>query len=177
MALDGNDADEARAGCFAGFDLTEDNEAQAASALRSDGLRYLGDHTGQVPGVMAARLGRTVGLHQFTQQRNFAAAEGRNPLWDGRGTRGFQLLALVAIAGLVVSSVRRTRTWERWLLVVPPLAVVVVVALTYGNPRFRAAAEPAVVVLAALGAFDVIAALRSISARRPPTIDPTPAPS
>lgn len=164
VSLDGNDADAARAGCFAGFDLTDRNEAQAAAELRADGIGYLTDHKGQVPGVMAARLGRTFGLYQFQQQQNFAGAEGRNVLWDGRGTRGFQLLALVGIAGLVISSVRRTRSWERWLLVVPPAAVVVVVAFTYGNPRFRAAAEPAVVVLAALGAFDVVEALFGRSA-------------
>ncbi|HWJ97388.1 MAG TPA: glycosyltransferase family 39 protein [Acidimicrobiales bacterium] len=164
VSLDGNDADQSRAGCFAGFDLTDDDEAQAAARLRADGIGYLTDHKGQVPGVVAARLGRTFGLYQFEQQRNFAGAEGRNVLWDGRGTRSFQLLALVGIAGLVVSSVRRTRTWERWLLVVPPAAVVVIVAFTYGNPRFRAAAEPAVVVLAALGALDVVGAVVGRSA-------------
>jgi hypothetical protein len=165
VRLGGNDTDESRAGCFAGFEIATypgtpgaANEAKAAAELRSQGTTYLLDHKRQVPGVMAARLGRTVGLYQFTQQRNFAFAEGRNALWDGRGTRSFQLLALVAIAGLVTSSIRRTRTWERWLLVVPPFAVMVVVALTYGNPRFRAAAEPAVVVLAALGVFDIAAA-------------------
>lgn len=164
VALDGNDSDASRAGCFAGFDLTTDNEAEASAKLRADGLAYLKDHPGDVPGVVAARLGRTVGLYQFEQQRNFAGAEGRNPLWDGRGTRSFQLLALVGIAGLVISSVRGTRSWERWLLVIPPAAVFVVVAATYGNPRFRAAAEPAVVVLAALGAFDVVDALARRSA-------------
>lgn len=165
VRLGGNDTDESRAGCFAGFEIATypgttgaPNEAEAAAELRSEGTAYLLDHKREVPGVMAARLGRTVGLYQFTQQRNFAFAEGRNPLWDGRGTRLFQLLSLVAVAGLVISQVRKTRTWERWLLVVPPLSVLVVVALTYGNPRFRAAAEPAVVVLAALGAFDIVAA-------------------
>ena len=113
--------------------------------------------------MVAARVGRTVGLYQFEQQRNFAAAEGRNPLWDGRGTRGFQLLAVLAVVGLIISSVRRTGSWRRWLLVIPPLGVLVVVALTYGNPRFRAAAEPAVVVLASLAVFDIGAA---VSGRR-----------
>jgi hypothetical protein len=164
VSLDGNDADAARAGCFAGFDLSSDDEAAAAAKLRSEGMAYTRDHAGDLPGVMAARLGRTFGLYQFDQQRNFAGAEGRNVLWDGRGTQAFGLLALVGIAGLAVSTVRRTRTWERWLLVVPPAAVVVIVAFTYGNPRFRAAAEPAVVVLAALGAVDVLDAVRGRSA-------------
>ncbi|MCU1371713.1 MAG: hypothetical protein JWO77_2907 [Ilumatobacteraceae bacterium] len=165
VSLDGNDTDAARAGCFAGFAITDDrDEARASAELRREGLSYTRHHLTQLPGVMAARLGRTFGLYQFQQQQNFAGAEGRNVVWDGRGTRSFQLLALLAIVGLVVSSVRRTRTWERWLLVVPPAAVVLVVALTYGNPRFRAVAEPAVVVLAALGAFDILAAVRGRSA-------------
>lgn len=165
VSLDGNDADAARAGCFAGFVLgDETNEAEAAADLRAEGFTYASDHAADLPGVMAARLGRTFGLYQFEQQQNFAGAEGRNVVWDGRGTRSFQFLALVGIVGLVISSVRRTRTWERWLLVVPPAAVVVIVAFTYGNPRFRAAAEPAVVVLAALGAFDVVGALLGRSA-------------
>ena len=169
VSLEGTDADASRGGCFSGFVFERNigadqtiaiNEARAAADLRSEGLGYMNEHKGELPAVMAARLGRTVGLYQFTQQRNFAAAEGRNPVWDGRGTRSFQLLGLVAIVGLVISSIRRTRTWERWLLVIPPAAVFIIVALTYGNPRFRAAAEPAVVVLAALGTFDIVDALR-----------------
>jgi hypothetical protein len=165
VSLEGNDADATRAGCFAGFPMLDGhNEAQAAGTLRSAGMTYTRHHLTELPGVMAARLGRTFGLYQFEQQQNFAGTEGRNVQWDGRGTRGFQLLAIVGLAGLVISSVRRTRSWERWLLVVPPAAVVVIVAFTYGNPRFRAAAEPAVVVLAALGAFDIVAALPGRSA-------------
>jgi 4-amino-4-deoxy-L-arabinose transferase-like glycosyltransferase len=165
VSLDGNDADAARAGCFAGFAIDDGrNEAQAAAELRREGLSYTRNHLTELPGVMAARLGRTFGLYQFEQQQNFAGAEGRNVTWDGRGTRSFQVLGLLAIVGLVISSVRRTRSWDRWLLVVPPAAVVVVVAFTYGNPRFRAAAEPAVVVLATLGAFDIAAALQGRSA-------------
>lgn len=161
VALDGTDGDPARSGCFSGFDLGGGrNEAQAAAALRAEGTAYLRAHLGEVPGVVVARVGRTVGLYRFTQQRNFAYAEGRNPVWDGRGTRAFQALAVIGLVGLALSWRRGTGSWERWLLLVPPASVLVVVALTYGNPRFRAAAEPAIVVLGALGVVEVVSALR-----------------
>lgn len=167
VALGGTDADEARAGCFSGFGIQPgEDEADASARLRADGLAYARDHLDELPTVVVARLGRTVGLYQFEQQSNFAFAEGRNATWERRGTRGFQLLAVVGLAGLVAAAVRRQLPWRRWLLVVPVVAVLVVVAATYGNPRFRAAAEPAVVVLAVLAVTDLLALLR---ARRAPT--------
>ena len=161
VTLGGTEADAARSGCFSGFDIHRGgpNEAQIAARLRHEGLSYARNHLTELPGVMAARLGRTVGLYHFQQQTNFAYAEGRNPRWERRGTRAFQVLALLGIIGFVVAAVRRTLEWERFVLLVPPVAVLVVVALTYGNPRFRAAAEPAVVVLAVLGGCDIAAAL------------------
>lgn len=165
VALGGTEGDPARAGCFSGFDLVgrpEVDEAEAAAQLRADGLAYARDHLGDLPAVMAARVGRTVGLYQFDQQRNFAFAEGRNAIWDGRGTRFFQLLLVVGLVGLVPAA-RRGASRQRWLLLVPVACSLVVVALTYGNPRFRAAAEPAVVVLGALGVLE----LARLAGRRP----------
>jgi asparagine N-glycosylation enzyme membrane subunit Stt3 len=104
-----------------------------------------------------------VGLYQLEQQSNFAFAEGRNATWDRRGTRSFQVLAIIGIVGLLLAA-RRRASRERWLLLIPVACSLLVVALTYGNPRFRAAAEPAVVVLAALGIVE-IADLRRAPAR------------
>ncbi len=162
VALDGVEADPARAGCFEGFGIAggTENEAEVSARLRADGVAYARDHLGELPAVMAARVGRTVGLYRFDQQTNFAAAEGRNVTWERRGTRSFQLLAVVGAIGVVVALVRRRFEWRRALLLVPPAAVLVVVALTYGNPRFRAAAEPAFVVLAALAVTDLADAVR-----------------
>jgi hypothetical protein len=156
VSLDGTEGDPARAGCFEGFGISTDspNEAQVAARLRAEGVTYAREHLGELPGVMVARVGRTVGLYRFEQQTNFAAAEGRNVTWERRGTRGFQLLAVVGLTGAVVALVRRRFPWRRALLLVPPAAVLAVVAITYGNPRFRAAAEPAIVVLAALAVID-----------------------
>lgn len=155
VSLEGTGGADDRAGCFSGFPLDGQNEAEASAELRADGTAYLRDHLGEVPGVVAARVGRTVGLYRFDQQANFAAAEGRDPTWERRGTRMFQGLALLGAVGLLVAWRRRTLTFERLLLLVPPAVALVTVAVTYGNPRFRAVAEPAIVVLGALGLVDL----------------------
>ncbi|CAN5840582.1 hypothetical protein BH23ACT2_BH23ACT2_04740 [soil metagenome] len=142
--------------CFTGFDVTaERNEAEAAGELRDAGLAYAREHAGELPGVAAARVGRTVGLYRFDQQVNFASFEGRTARWDRWGTRLFQALALVGAAGAVAPW--RGRGGPRWVLAVPLVAVLVTVISTYGNYRFRAVADPAVVVLAALAVVDAAA--------------------
>ncbi|MCB1039656.1 MAG: glycosyltransferase family 39 protein [Acidimicrobiales bacterium] len=162
VALGGTSSDAARAGCFSGFDLvgSDRDEAEVAAQMRRDGLAYAGDHLGELPTVMAARLGRTVGLYQLDQQSNFAFAEGRNATWDRRGTRSFQLLAAIGVVGLVLG-LRGGASRARVLLLVPIACSMLVVAFTYGNPRFRAAAEPAVVVLASLAVSDLAARVRA----------------
>ncbi|MCU1351056.1 MAG: hypothetical protein JWM05_265 [Acidimicrobiales bacterium] len=144
----GGAGSEARRGCFAGFPIRAGvDEAAAAAALRSDGIRYARHHVGDLPAVAAARVGRTLGLYRFDQQTSFAGVEGRAVLWERRGTRLFQLLALLGIAGAVVLARRREPVWP---LVAPVVTVLITAAVTYGNQRFRAAAEPAIVVLAAV---------------------------
>ena len=54
-----------------------------------------------------------------------------------------------AIAGAVVMWRRRSRR-ALWILVVPAIAVTVGVAVTYGQTRFRAGAEPSLAVLEAV---------------------------
>lgn len=153
--------------CFSGFPIrTGVDEAAAAGELRDDGLAYARHHLDELPGVVAARLGRTVGLYRFDQQAGFAAVEGRDPARERRGTRTFQLLAVVGLLGLAAGGWRHR---ERWLPAAVLGAVLVTVAVTYGNPRFRSTAEPAVVVLAALAVVDGWRALSSwIGARSEP---------
>lgn len=158
----GGDAVDPAGVCFTGFDRSGGrNEAQAAAALRSDGLAYVADHVGEVPGVVAARVGRTVGLYRFDQQINFARFEGRTARWDRAGTRLFQVLSVVALVGAVAPW--RGRTGPRWLLLVPVGAVLLTVVTTYGNLRFRAIADPAVVIAACLALSD---AVRSLTGER-----------
>ncbi len=151
----GGDTVDPAGRCFTGFPIRPGvDEAAAAAELRADGVAYAREHAADLPGVAAARLGRTLGLYRFEQQTAFAGVEGRDVEWERRGTRLFQLLAVIGALGLVAP-------WRRarpvWVLLAPIAAVVATVIVTYGNLRFRALAEPAVVLLAVVAVADLVA--------------------
>ncbi len=146
--------------CFSSFPIRPGvNEAQAAAELRSKGLHFASDHAGSLPGVMLARLGRSFGVYRFDQQTAFESLEGRTVTWERIGTREFQVLALLAIGGTLVLLRRKRSVWP---LVAMVVAVTITTMLTYGNQRFRASAEPAVILLASVA---VVAFVERLSIR------------
>src|SRR5262249_9632510 len=94
------------------------------------------------------------------QQIKFEALEGRPRGWQGVGTVMYWVLLPLAVAGAIVLVRRPMRVW-------PLLSTAVVgsitTALTYGQQRLRTAAEPAIVVLAAVS----VVVLATRAARRP----------
>ena len=80
------------------------------------------------------------------QQVSFESLEGRPRAWQMRGTLMYWVLAPLAIAGAVLLRRRRRLLLP---LVATAVTVTIVAALTYGQQRFRIAAEPAILVLAA----------------------------
>ena len=139
--------------CFGGFDLSEQDEAEAAAFHRRRGLRYVADHLGRLPAVVLVREARTFGLHRVEQQVRVESFEGRTVRWQALGTRTWWALAVLAAGGLVVLLRRRAPVWP---LASTLVLVVATTAVTYGNQRFRVAAEPAVVVLAAVAVVALI---------------------
>ena len=95
----------------------------------------------------AIRVLRTWGLYAPSQQVDFESLEGRPRAWQWRGTLMYWALLPFAIAGAVLLARRR-----RLLLPLAATAVTVtlVAATTYGQQRFRIAAEPAILVSAAV---------------------------
>jgi site-specific DNA-methyltransferase (adenine-specific) len=143
--------------------------------------------------VVAARLGRLADVYRFDQSVFFNTAEGRpaNPVrW---GIRMYWVVALLALAGIVLLA-RRGRPEEvprprshgearpradRFGLVVllAPIVMVICVAIvTYGGTRFRYAAEPSLVILAAVtlvaGAELLLRSSRTARAASPPASAP-----
>lgn len=141
-----------RRGCFDGYDrrsLVASGEASVAADEVADGVGYARSHTGALPRVVVARVARLWGVWDVDQQVYLAALEGKSPRWERAGTVFGWALAALALVGLVVTaqgSGRRAMS----LLAAPLVAVTLTGALVYGNPRFRAAAEPAIAVLAAV---------------------------
>jgi 4-amino-4-deoxy-L-arabinose transferase-like glycosyltransferase len=137
------------------------DEAQQSVAYRERGLRYARDHAGRVPVVVAARLGRLLDVYRpWTQGVFFNATEGRGSRASKLGLLAWWLLAPLAVAGAVL--LRRRRAVGLGVQLGPVVMVLCVGAAVYGSTRFRFAAEPSVVVLAAVA----VQALAARAARR-----------
>ena len=133
------------------------NEALEAERLRDRGLSYARHHVGRLPVVVAARLGRSFELFRPREQaRQEAFFEGRNLRVEQAGVACYYALVLLAAYGVVVLR-RRDGPWR--ILMAPVALVVFVTVISYGFTRLRVAAEPALVVLAAV-ALDAVAARR-----------------
>jgi 4-amino-4-deoxy-L-arabinose transferase-like glycosyltransferase len=141
-----------------------DNEAVESAYLRSVGLRYAREHAGRLAVVIPARIGRSFEL--FRPRQNAAMAhfyEGRDLRLAQAGTLCFYLLAVMAGIGAWTLR-RRAGPWP--VLLAPVALVVVTTVISYGFTRFRVAAEPGLVVLAAVGALAVVQRTGGASARR-----------
>jgi hypothetical protein len=171
--VDGANCDKAYGGdqkglwlyeCFGGFDLETQGENAAAAFHRRRGTAYVRAHASEVPGVAAVRWLRTFGLYEPRQQAAFESFEGRPFRWQLAGTRMWWALAALAVAGAVLL---RRRRGPLWLLGSTVLVASITAVITYGNQRFRIAAEPAVLVLAAMA---LVAAVRAVRGREEPSV-------
>ena len=124
------------------------DESEQAVVYRDRGLRYMRHHLGRLPVVVAARLGRLWDVFQpWSQGTFFSGLEGRRPGATHFGLVVYWVLLPLAIAGALLL---RARRHELWILLAPVLMVTLVGATTYGTTRFRMAAEPSIVLLAAV---------------------------
>jgi 4-amino-4-deoxy-L-arabinose transferase-like glycosyltransferase len=155
--------------CFEGFDIADPHfdEARAARTHTRAGLSYARDHLSALPKVAAVRVLRTWGAYAPRQQIDFESLEGRPRAWQLRGTVMYWILVPFAIAGAFVL---RRRGRLLWPLAATAVTVTIVAAATYGQQRFRIAAEPAILVLGAVALDAISTAWRS---RRPGSDRPT----
>jgi 4-amino-4-deoxy-L-arabinose transferase-like glycosyltransferase len=138
------------------------DQSVISADYRDRAITYAGAHLSRVPVVVATRLGRMLGVYTPGQLARYNSGEGR-PEWASLlGTATFLLLLPFAVGGGVWLHRRRGRVWP---LLAPVWLVLASSALVYGTPRFRAPAEPTVVVLAAV-------ALAALLARRWPRLEP-----
>jgi 4-amino-4-deoxy-L-arabinose transferase-like glycosyltransferase len=143
----------------AGYD-----QSQVSSMYRSRAVHYMDTHLGQLPLVVAARIGRTWSVYRPLDMLLFNLAEGKERFVIIAGIVAYYPLVLLAIAGGWI--LVRRRRGLLWPLLIPAIALTVGVALTYGQTRFRAAAEPSIVILAAVAAVAAWDGFRRWRARR-----------
>src|SRR5262249_16934754 len=115
------------------------DESVQEGAYRRRGIDYATSHAGRVPFVVYARVGRTFGFCAPIDQLRVDERDNRRELPVSiAGLATFYLLAGLSIAGFVLL---RRRCVPVFPLVAPIAAVLIAVALTYGQTRFRVPAD------------------------------------
>jgi 4-amino-4-deoxy-L-arabinose transferase-like glycosyltransferase len=141
-----------------------DNESRISAHFRSRAFRYIGDHAGRAPVVAGVRLLRTWEAWDPGDQAQLEAViSDRNVNLNRVALGFFYVLAPLAVAGAVML---RRRGQPPAILLAPVLLVSLVALASYGSTRFRAAAEVAIVVLAAVAIDAVATAIRARRADR-----------
>jgi hypothetical protein len=141
------------------------DQSQAARVYRKRAFDYIDAHKGRAAVVVLARIGRTWGLFRPGDMVKYNIQEDREEWVTRLGFVTYYPTLILAVAGAVILF-RRKRRRELWTLVVPAIAVTVGVAVTYGQTRFRAAAEPSLAILAAVTIVAIVRALRPSEPQR-----------
>lgn len=149
-----------------------DDQSQKAIIYRRAALDYISDNKARIPVVLAARWGRITGLFRPVQQvRLDHQAEGRETWVAWWALLMFYPIAALAIVGAIVLRRRRIPVFP---LVALPAIVLISVTLTFATNRYRAIAEGALVVLAAV-AIDAGIRWRNARLGRAAAASPGPA--
>jgi 4-amino-4-deoxy-L-arabinose transferase-like glycosyltransferase len=125
--------------------IAEGDESRRSAELRARAREYAQNHAGRLPLVVAARVGRVLGLYRPLQTAE--DNEGRRRVVQLAGVITFYPLAALALAGAL--ALRRRRR-ELALLLAPALMALAVAACVHGSVRLRHAAEIGIVLLAAV---------------------------
>jgi 4-amino-4-deoxy-L-arabinose transferase-like glycosyltransferase len=126
--------------------------------LRQTAIRYVEHHASRVPAVVAARLGRALGVYRPGQEISLewlVLGRPEVPAWIGLGV--FYPVALLGVAGVVVLRGRRLPLWPFGVILGE---VVLVSAAVFGQTRYRTPLDTVLVMLAAV-AVDRFLDLRS----------------
>lgn len=124
------------------------DQSDDAVIYRRAAFDYIANHEGRLPVVVAARVGRILGVYRPQQALVFDEFLDLREKWIARtALYSFYALALLSIAGSIVLRRRRVVLFP---LLAAPAVVLITVVVTYANTRFRAPAEVALAVLAAV---------------------------
>jgi 4-amino-4-deoxy-L-arabinose transferase-like glycosyltransferase len=137
------------------------DESDRDRQFGGDAREYMKDHLARVPVVIAARWARILQLldpRREVEQNQYYRVNGR----VGTELQFFSFYVIVGLAAVGAFVLRRRRVAVFPLLAFPVIALIAV-ATTFAQWRYRATAEPALVMLAAA---TLLAALRQYESRR-----------
>lgn len=148
------------AGCLAETRRGDRSEREWSAAAREKGLEHAWEHRGRIPLVATARVARAFGVWDPAALARLEAEESRHERWQLLGWAYGVVVLVLAVPGTVLL---RRRHAELGPLVAVVAGVVVSVLVTWGNQRFRLAAEPAFAVAASAA---IVAAWPRVISRR-----------
>lgn len=162
----GKSADEFLGYWWQGCDRTPwpaGDETVVEAAKRQTAFTYVGDHTGELPKVVAARVGRMWDLWRPGQSYDF------NVFFERRGATP-TLASMVMYYPLLVASLAGVAVlWRRRITIIAFVAIATTTtfaaAISFGITRYRVGADVALTVLAAVALDAVWRRLRPSSTR------------
>jgi hypothetical protein len=120
--------------------------------FRDEALDYIRDHKGRLPAVTLARWARYFGIwdltHDFDQVNKDRVVEGRDDFVAWGGALMFFALAALSVVGIVALRRRRVALLP---VLAPIICSLIAVTITFYTNRYRASAETAFCLLAAVG--------------------------
>jgi 4-amino-4-deoxy-L-arabinose transferase-like glycosyltransferase len=131
--------------CIVTTKVPPGDASQQDAAYRRIALDFVNEHTNEIPGEVFARVGRVWGFYRPLQQLTFDQIETRELPASQVGLGMYYALVAGSVVGVVVLRRRRVPIIP---LLAPVVAVTISAAAFYGTTRFRAAAEPSLVLLA-----------------------------
>jgi hypothetical protein len=128
----------------------------------------MSERPGDAVRVSAIRVARTFGIYAPFQQRELELERG-SPVWVLTAALwSYWLLVPFAVAGIVVARRRQVPVYP---FLAPFVVSVASVLLTIGAFRYRALAEPMLVILAAVGIDALARAMRHLRSTPDPVVD------
>lgn len=162
----GKSADEFLGYWWQGCDRTPwpaGDETVVEAAKRQTAITYIGDHTGELPKVVAARVGRMWDLWRPGQSYDF------NVFFERRGATP-TLAGMVMYYPLLIASLAGVAVlWRRRITIIPFVAIAATTtfaaAISFGITRYRVGADVALTVLAGVALDALWRRLRPSSTR------------
>lgn len=133
--------------------LAGGDPSEVDAAARREAFDYISAHRSRLPAVLAARLGRATGVWSVRDQVAIDRVEDRPERVAQSGVAAWYLV--LALAAVGVAALRRAGI-ATWPAVCPVVVMLIGVVSAFASTRYRASAEPAMVVLAAAGAVAVL---------------------
>ena len=130
-------------------------------AYRRMAMTYVEHHKSRLPTVVVARVARTFAFFHPVQQIKLDQIETRELLFSAVGLAMYYLLLAGTAFGLWAM---RRRKIPISPIVATVATVAIAVAITFGQTRYRASAEPVLVVGAAVAAAELLHRFRSTRA-------------